>query len=252
MPSFKFLDNLGNTWENARESVRDDLLQFAIALNQLLTPAALLDGTSNTDTLATTPSKGALIVGSNADPSKWTKLAIGATADQVLTTNGTTPSWGHVNVGSSDAVSGVLATFNGGTSVDIASQALPLGGGQIQFPATQNPSAGANVLDDYEEGTWAGTDASGAGLTFTGVVGRYIKIGRTVVLTGFLVYPATGSGAAAKIGNFPFSTTAFRIDGYVREGSANLEIFTTSGAAVTNTQMSGNSIAITVTYLASA
>ncbi len=27
-------------------------------------------------------------------------------------------------------------------------------GGQIKFPATQNPSADANTLDDYEEGTW--------------------------------------------------------------------------------------------------
>src|SRR4051794_8182039 len=28
------------------------------------------------------------------------------------------------------------------------------GGGQIKFPGTQNPSADANTLDDYEEQAW--------------------------------------------------------------------------------------------------
>ncbi len=70
-------------------------------------------------------------------------------------------------------VSGVLPTANGGTSVNIASAALPLGSGQITFPATQNPSADANTLDDYEEGTWTPVDSSGAGLTFANVNAIY-------------------------------------------------------------------------------
>jgi hypothetical protein len=35
--SFINLDNLGQSWENARESLRDDLLQFAASVNQYLT-----------------------------------------------------------------------------------------------------------------------------------------------------------------------------------------------------------------------
>lgn len=140
-------------------------------------------------------------------------------------------------------------------------------GGQIIFPTTQNPSANVNALDDYEEGGWTPTDTSGAGLAFTSVVAFYIKVGRKVTVTGILVYPATASGLAAKIGNLPFTaqisqpagggnspfnTCGFRVDIYVRENTANIELFTTSGVAVTNTQMSTQSIDFVATYFANA
>ncbi len=267
MASFKFLDNLGGSWENARESVRDDLLQFATEITRLLTPRALLDGTSNTDTLDTTPSKGALIVGSNADPSKWTKLPIGATSGQALITDGVSPSWGHVDLSNSSAISGVLPTGNGGTSVDISVATLPLGSGQIQFPATQNPSAGANVLDDYEEGSWTPIDASGAGLTLTGVVGDYVKIGKLVFVNAIFLYPVTASGAAAWIGGLPFTAKTVQPGGggamtfsnngihtlvFVRENSTHIELFSNAGAALTNAQMSGTVNIASATYIASA
>jgi hypothetical protein len=54
------------------------------------------------------------------------------------------------------------------------------GDGQIKFPATQNASADANTLDDYEEGTWtpSQTNLTVVGSpTYTGV---YTKIGRVV------------------------------------------------------------------------
>lgn len=53
-------------------------------------------------------------------------------------------------------------------------------GGQIKFPATQNPSSNANTLDDYEEGTWTPVPTN---LTVVGTptyTGRYTKIGREV------------------------------------------------------------------------
>lgn len=59
--------------------------------------------------------------------------------------------------------------------------------GQIGFPATQNPSAGANVLDDYEEGSWTmtiGGDGGTSGQTYSTRVGRYQKIGRKVEIWG--------------------------------------------------------------------
>ncbi|MFH0982653.1 MAG: hypothetical protein V2A79_14105, partial [Planctomycetota bacterium] len=62
---------------------------------------------------------------------------------------------------------------------------LDLGaGGQIQFPATQNPSSGANVLDDYEEGTWTpviGGSGGTSGQTYTNQYGYYTKCGDVVV-----------------------------------------------------------------------
>lgn len=55
--------------------------------------------------------------------------------------------------------------------------------GQIKFPATQNPSADANTLDDYEEGTWTPTfSATGATFSYASQVGTYTKIGNRVLI----------------------------------------------------------------------
>lgn len=63
--------------------------------------------------------------------------------------------------------------------------------GQIVFPAAQNASAGANTLDDYEEGTYVPTWTSGGSAPSLGngsINGSYIKIGQfcwvSVVLIG--------------------------------------------------------------------
>jgi hypothetical protein len=80
--------------------------------------------------------------------------------------------------------SGVLATARGGTGVDIATAALVLGSGQLSFPAVQNPSADANTLDDYEEGTWTpifGGTTSQSGQVYSTQAGYYLKVGQLVL-----------------------------------------------------------------------
>src|SRR3569623_1696890 len=58
---------------------------------------------------------------------------------------------------------------------------VSLPAGQLAFPATQNPSANANTLDDYEEGSWTPTvsfTGASTGVTYGGTtLGRYTKIG---------------------------------------------------------------------------
>jgi hypothetical protein len=271
MSSFKFLDNLGGTWENARESLRDDLLQFAAEIAQLQNASAaahaLLDGSSANDTVATAATRGALMVGTlpvGSPAPKWSSLPIGVN-HRLLKSNGTDPSWSQASLTAD--VSGVLPTANGGTGVDIASATLPLGGGQIAFPSTQIPSAGLNTLDDYEEGSWTPNDASGAGLTLTGVVGDYIKIGKLVFVNAVFLYPVTASGAAAIIGGLPFTAKTVQPGGggamtfsnngihtlvFVRENTTHIELFSTAGAALTNAQMSGTVNIASATYIASA
>ena len=83
--------------------------------------------------------------------------------------------------------------------------------GQIKFPATQNPSADANTLDDYEEGTFTptiiGTTTAGAG-TYTSQVGRYTKVGNRVFVSIAVTWSAhTGTGNIA-IAGLPFVTNA--------------------------------------------
>ncbi|MCA1841465.1 MAG: hypothetical protein LC723_14270 [Actinobacteria bacterium] len=149
--------------------------------------------------------------------------------------------------------------FTGANS--FATNALNLLVGQITFPATQNPSAGVNVLDDYEEGTWTPTDASGAGLAFAVGSARYTKVGRLVSACFDLLYPATASGASAIVGSLPFTVGAAAGSGsvgfgnvglsitfYLRPGTTNVEIYTVGGGNITNTQMSGKTITMAATY----
>lgn len=82
----------------------------------------------------------------------------------------------------------------------------------VRFAATQVPSAGANDLDDYEEGTFTPTLTFGGGstgLTFSAQVGRYVKIGRVCVFQINLVLSAKGSSSGnVTLGGLPFTSTA--------------------------------------------
>jgi len=85
----------------------------------------------------------------------------------------------------SGARSNMLALANTWTGQQtISTSALDLVVGQIKFPATQNASADANTLDDYEEGSWTPVlAATGATFSYNGSTeGRYTKIGNRVLL----------------------------------------------------------------------
>jgi hypothetical protein len=81
--------------------------------------------------------------------------------------------------------------------------------GQIKFPATDNPSSDLNTLDDYEEGDFELTDASGAGLVFVYAYGTYIKIGKSININWQVVYPPTADGSDAVIQGLPFLVNFF-------------------------------------------
>jgi len=83
----------------------------------------------------------------------------------------------------------IVATITAKTLQDIETLTAPLASGQIPFPATQVPSANANTLDDYEEGTWTPiitADGGASGQTYSIQSGNYTKIGRLVAV-GFNV-----------------------------------------------------------------
>lgn len=92
-----------------------------------------------------------------------------------------------------------LVTFN--QDIDFA--------GQLGFPAVQNASAGANDLDDYEEGTWTpGITFGGAavGLTYVSQLGYYTKVGNIVFLTAYIQLSNKGSSNGnALITGLPFT-----------------------------------------------
>lgn len=88
--------------------------------------------------------------------------------------------------------------------------ALPvLSGGGISFPATQVPSADANTLDDYEEGTFTPAlkfGGNSVGMTYTNQAGRYTKIGNRVDVCIIANLLTKGSSTtAATITGLPFT-----------------------------------------------
>jgi hypothetical protein len=79
----------------------------------------------------------------------------------------------------------------------------------LTFNASQSASAGLNTLDDYEEGTWTPVlVASGATIGNLNTFGRYIKVGRSVTLYGYIQqYVSAGGGAnAVTITGVPFAS----------------------------------------------
>jgi len=83
--------------------------------------------------------------------------------------------------------------------------------GQIVFPATANPSASANVLDDYREGLWTPIiSASGgaSGQTYAVQVGEFVKVGRQVTLMFQVALSVKGTLTGnITLANLPFVIT---------------------------------------------
>jgi hypothetical protein len=88
-------------------------------------------------------------------------------------------------------------------------------GGNITFPATAVPSANANTLDDYEEGTFTPTltfqTPGDLSITYAQQLGTYTKVGRLVTVTWSVVSSAfthTTASGAVLISGVPFACNA--------------------------------------------
>jgi hypothetical protein len=106
------------------------------------------------------------------------------------------------------------ARFNLSGSVVLKGGFVDANGTGITFPATQSASSNANTLDDYEEGNWTPTDASGAGLSLSVAGATYTKIGRTVYLQMYVTYPSTSNSNSASIGGLPFTSASTPSNAY--------------------------------------
>ena len=110
----------------------------------------------------------------------------------------------------------------------------------------------ANLLDDYEEGTFTPTITSGT-VTYTAQRGRYTKIGRVVYIHAFVqVASISGSSGTAIISGLPFvakndsnySALASKTNGFNWGGSATMITFQViPNTAVIGAVGSGNNIA---------
>ena len=123
-------------------------------------------------------------------------------------------------------------------------------------------SGSANLLDDYEEGTWTPTvSISGAG-TFTTADATYTKIGRMVYVS--LTVNFSGASGTPTINGLPFSadsigivsgredaTSGYSVYGRTSLGTTNFVIWYSGAIAnATAFQVSGGNFRINLTYLA--
>jgi len=104
--------------------------------------------------------------------------------------------------------------LNLGATTDPGAGNLSLTGNVIQGTAAKGFNFTANtatagmtsqLLNWYEEGTWTPADASGAGLTFTAVTARFVRVGSQINVTATLTYPTTVNASQAKISGLPYA-----------------------------------------------
>ena len=164
-------------------------------------------------------------------------------------------------------VSTAVITVNSDNTTTFADNIIMANGKGIDFSATANSGSTvtSEILNDYEAGTWTPTDGSGASLTFTTVLGRYIKIGKQVTVHFRVTYPSTVSGATAILGGLPYlveSSANNFMGGVVHWNDASMDLTlmvldTTSTSAirrnvdnldVTNTLLSTKTIRGTLVY----
>ena len=137
-----------------------------------------------------------------ANTFKYNFVPAAITADRTL-------NWPLITGTDTLAALGLAQTFS---AIQTFSAVPVLSGGAIGFPATQVASAGANDLDDYEEGTWTvGLTFGGAsvGMTFSTRTGRYKKVGAIVQIgCEFLLSNKGSSVGDAVITGLPITTGA--------------------------------------------
>jgi hypothetical protein len=152
----------------------------------------------------------------------WAQRSIAGTANQVSVANGDGVSANPtISLPSAITLPGSLTM---GGLLDTGST------GQIAFPATQNASAGANTLDDYEEGTW--TPTLGGTATYSTQAGIYTKIGRMVFISGQLSVTSIGTGQTAIVPGLPFTSSSA-----VGETPISVAVFTSSTPIVSAAAM---------------
>ena len=109
--------------------------------------------------------------------------------------------------------SGGAVTVTNGITLSDGNLTVASGHG-IDFSATANSSVTgtgnqAELLADYEKGTWTPNDASGANITYAQKQGSYVKIGDQVTAWGYINAPSSVTHTGAiQINGLPFTTAA--------------------------------------------
>lgn len=155
-----------------------------------------------------------------------------------------------------DATTGDLVQ-NSSFIVDDSGQVTSFGG-NITFPATQAASAGANTLDDYEEGTWTPTltfaTPGDLSIVYSSRLGTYTKIGRLISLVCEIItstfthttasgaFETTGAPFAAQGTTGVFYAGAMLWQGVTKAGYTQLNAQFNNGGSIIYCTASGSGV----------
>jgi hypothetical protein len=121
-----------------------------------------------------------------------------------------------------------LVASDGATNMSRIIQTDLLDVAGIRFPSTQVPSADANTLDDYEEGTFTPAIAFGGaavGVTYSTQSGSYTKIGNRVFYALRLVLTSNGTSVGVvTITGLPFTQNEFYSVPVIQTENVNLDV----------------------------
>ena len=127
-----------------------------------------------------------------------------------------------------------------------------------------NSATAANLLDDYEEGTWTPANAN---VTLSVTSAIYRKVGSIVYVSAYVTYPSNSDGNSAIITGFPFTGGASNVFGYltgraanqstqivvqVNAGTTSGDVYNEADAGLVNSALSGSYFIFSGTYVTSA
>ena len=141
-------------------------------------------------------------------------LTIGAAGDTVNIAGTAGTGFGAALTGSTNntvvTVTGANA-IQGEANLNFDGNDLTLGNGNVVFGTASKgiylgvtSATAANLLDDYEEGTWTPNVANA---TVSSSTGHYTKIGNICYITIQLALSAIGSGNPSQISGLPFAAS---------------------------------------------
>jgi hypothetical protein len=235
----------GATWTIDNDAVTYAKIQNVSATDKLLGRSTA--GAGDIEEITCTAAGRALLDDADATAQRST-LALGTAATQNTGTSGANlPFLNGANTWSATQTVQALLDLNHAS------------GGQIKFPASQNASADANTLDDYEEGSSTPTPTAGSGsFTTVSATVKYTKIGRTVTAAVRVVVTNNGTaggrilvelpianGAQACAGGGFNENTGNLVSGYLGASGTILEIYKYDATYPVAT---GQSVVVCITY----
>ena len=122
----------------------------------------------------------------------------------------------HINDTNSGNLGGMLQFYSGAGTGTLRANIQNANNTGIHFNVGTNGSivfdqtgyTAANALDDYEKGTWTPAWATGSGQTYGQQMGTYVKIGRQVMVTCFIMTSdMNGQTGDAAVGGLPFTAS---------------------------------------------